>query len=202
MDRKRLIEAIIAIVIGLFFISSYAGYVGLNNGTQAGGSSSTTTTVPRTNYAYGFANATILNFTQEVSVKGTCDNSTAALGRVSNISTSLESNGSVADSFASGSAVQVQMGSMPAVSFYNYSSSVISTTELSCLEFQGTATAQLPQAVNFTISGQHYPLQLSQSMRDYQVPLNLSYTGNTIRLKVFGLVEGNGTIYQINVTRG
>ncbi len=200
MNKKKTLEVVILLVIGAAFVSSYAiSFSGIGT-TRV--SSTTTTVAPSTTYAYGFANAMILNFSNDLQVSPICNDSAGTINEVSNLTLKLEANGSVTNEYSLGSGIDIQTGTMNAGEFYGYASNMLSSNAIKCVEFSGTAFVELPQTINFTISGQKYPLGLSQAMRDYQIPINLSYTGNVILLRVSGLVEGNGTVYQINVSRG
>lgn len=186
------------IIVGIAFISSYAVYLNPVGGTGSSGSS-TTTTVPATNFGFAYANAVIRNYSHNLQIYLTCGNYSGVAGKINNITSALESNNSVSNAQAIGNVVQVQTGTMSARQFYNYESSALNSSALACLGFVGTAYVELPQAVNFTISGQSYPIQLNSSMRVYSIPLNLGYSSNVISLKLNGLIMGNGEPYQITV---
>ncbi len=203
MEKKKLVEVLVAICVGVLFLSSYANFAGSNGIGAPKVNATTTAIVPQTVYAYGFANAMILNYSENLQVGVSCSNSTAVLGIIENITSALESNNLVINTYSTGRTVLVQVGNIGARGFYKYVSSRLNQSTLLCTSFAGTADVELPQSINFTVSGttkQSFPAQLSASMRSNQVPINLSYNGSSIRMKIAALLEANGTVYQLNVT--
>ncbi len=204
--KKQIIEALGAVFIGLIFLSTYLvrGQIG---GTGGGSGTTTTTIMPATVYSYGFANALVANYTNNLQLSVSCagNNTSTVLNRLNSLVSGLQVNNSVINSYNIGDSITVQTGGMGPEALYSYVYAKMNQSALSCVDFQGTADLLLPASLNFTYATstgtQHVSIPLSFAQRNVQFPLSLNYGANTLRVKVVGLIESNGTIYQLNITR-
>ncbi|MCL5008386.1 MAG: hypothetical protein M1156_00660 [Candidatus Marsarchaeota archaeon] len=200
MDKKKAMQVFVSIFVGLLFLSSYAVFVG-SNGSQT--AKTTTTLQVQTFYGFSIVNATILNYSNNLQITATCKNYSGTLNYISNITAALEANGSVANVQNMGDYVLVQTGRTDTEEFYKSVISKMNSSYVACAKFTGNAEIELPPVINFTVAGstsKGYPIQIEQSMRSAQIPLNLSYSENSIKIRIAANLEANGTIYQINIT--
>lgn len=209
MDKKKFIYAAAAIFVGLIYLSTYLVRVDSGNaGSGGSGVSTTVTTVPATVYAYGFANAIVSNFTQNIQFSVSCSSneSSAILNQLNSLFSQLQVNGSVINAYQVSSSVLVQSGAMQPRAIYSYITGQLNSSANSCVNAQGTAVLTLPYAVNMTYQGQgnlqHVEVPIAPNQRQQQFSLALNYTSNTLPVKIIGLLEDNGTIYQLNITKG
>ncbi len=205
MQKKSMAEIILAVLVGLLFISSYSAIGSLSGGNGNSKGSTATTTIPQTVYSYGFANAMILNYTPSLVVNVSCGkNTSSVLTYIDNIVSGLQNNNSVANSYEVGSKILVLSGNMNSRAFYRYVNSALNASSAACTGFQGTVQVSLPAAINFTVSGQQTTRKflepLNATQRIVSMPLGLGYNGNTVYVKVLGLLRTDGSIYQLNVS--
>lgn len=200
-------QVLFAVFLGLIFLSTYAikGEVG---GSVATNPTNTTTTIaPSTAYAFGTANAVILNYSNNLQILVSCGNSSSAvLNFIQNtILPPLQSNNSVQNSYPIGNKILIETGNMAPVKFYKYSISQMNQSSASCSSFLGTANVQLPSPLNLTLTGQQrqsISLPINASTRLRQLPVSLGYNSSTIGVKIAALIESNGAIYELNLTTG
>ncbi|MCL5100770.1 MAG: hypothetical protein M1122_02350 [Candidatus Marsarchaeota archaeon] len=199
MVNKRAAEMVLAIFVAAIFLSSYASLAGTNSNTQS--STTTVVAVPQTFYGVGYANATFEGYNNTLTMVYLCNDSSIYSGSASNLLTGLEINNSIFSYFSSGNNVTVQTNSMDLTSLRSYLVDNMNVSE-NCLTFYYRADILLPSTVTMSISGKQYNIPITQSMNHYSlmVPYNSS-TNKNIRVKIAALVEQNGTIYNLNVTR-
>lgn len=199
MVNKRAAEIVLAIFVAAIFLSSYASLAGTNSNTQS--STTTVVAVPQTFYGVGYANATFEGYNNTLTMVYLCNDSSIYSGSASNLLTGLEINNSIFSYFSSGNNVTVQTNSMDLTSLRSYLVDNMNVSE-NCLTFYYRADILLPSTVTMSISGKQYNIPITQSMNHYSlmVPYNSS-TNKNIRVKIAALVEQNGTIYNLNVTR-
>ncbi|HUB92784.1 MAG TPA: hypothetical protein VL945_02385 [Candidatus Saccharimonadales bacterium] len=203
MNRKNAAMALLALFIGLIFISSYFTLSNLNPGSQQQSQSAAKATVPQTVYGFAFANATITGYNNTMTIVTSCNNSDAAAvaANVSQVVSRLETNNSIYNSYSLGNETLVEAGTLNTESIYKVFSTELNSTALSCITFSASAVIALPAVLNVYVINRTYELAVPASLRTSSVPATLypNMTG-IVPVRVSTLVTNNGTIYSLNVT--
>lgn len=204
MNRKKIIEAIIAIFIGLLFISSYLTIGNVGGGQKTPSPPTQNITKPQTIFAFGNANVMVSGYNNTLVIDVSCNSSlqAGATAEVGNLISELQQNNSIADYYGFGNISTIQPGKMDALHIYTYMTSKFNASVTNCTKFATPVSVLLPPQVNLYISPQYYLLAVPQNLRTRQLDLFLTNNlSSTIPVKVTATVTLNGTIYQLNITR-
>ena len=193
MEKNALVQLALAFFIALIFISSYISLTNYN--TQQ----TTTTIVPSTYFAQGFAEAKIAGYGTTMYFNLTCKNA-KTMGMASNdLSenlTILEDNNSIFNFYASGRSFSVEPGNMSAYQIYSFVNRTLNSTISNCITDSAVTIIGLPSLINMTVGTQILNVIVPQNESNASIVLPLTYTvGTHIKVKVSTLVTSNATIY-------
>ncbi len=193
MERKKLAELVLALLIAATFVSSY---VSLSNYAPKGAA---TTTIPQTVYAQGNANGIITGYGSPILITVACPNSineNATIANVSSVLTSMENNNSVSNVYNANNNFQVASGTLSSYSVYSYFKNSANATRFNCLNVTGPARIALPSSIYMTIGSQSVNLPVNASYQNASISMSLSKNiGTQLKLRVSVLVTVNGTFY-------
>jgi hypothetical protein len=193
VEKSRLVQLALALFVGLIFISSYVSLVNYNS------QQSTTSTIPATYFAQGFANAVVSGYTSPMYFNVTCsDHATASIAgnEISRRLNLLEVNNSVFNFYSSGRNVSVEPGNMSAQQIYSSVTGSMNQSAANCTLAYSTDVISLPAAANFTVGAQNIAVIVPRTQANATIVLPISYgIGSHVRLKLSTLVTANATIY-------
>ncbi|MGC8628864.1 MAG: hypothetical protein ACP5T4_01480 [Candidatus Micrarchaeia archaeon] len=196
MEKRKLLELLGSLFIAFIFLSSYAAFGGGPSGNQK---TKATTTAARQFYGYGFANVSIVNYTNVFTLENFCNGSVA-----NSINTTLQkftNTGAVSDYYSlSPSSFSVEAGNVSAYSLLIYFSNITG----SCAKYTATAKVQLPKAISFYFPSLSRSLNLTipDSYRISSLSINFSRNTSKIPVTVMAFVWQNGTIANMKVNPG
>lgn len=201
-DKKNIAMALLAVLIGLIFLSSYFTLQNLSTGTPQA-PATTKTAQPPTVYGLATANAVVSSYNNTFSVLASCKNSTVAVTtKVGGIISELEQNNSIYNSYTIGNETVVESGIMNTSAEYKFFGSQLNKTAFSCLVFSTDAAVTLPPTLVVYIINKTYTLSVPANLRSSEIPITLSANMTAlVPVRVSTLVTNNGTIYSLNVTR-
>ncbi|MGC8479118.1 MAG: hypothetical protein ACP5M9_00400 [Candidatus Micrarchaeia archaeon] len=212
MEKKKMLQVILSIFIGVIFISSYAVLANLQTSTTSKTASSSNSTLPtaQTIYVSGTSNAIIDNYTGISTISVNCNNTkntNKTNSYLTNKLTQLEGNNSVSTFYQTQNIFNIDLGTLSPLGLYNTISSTYNKTLTSCMAFNAAAQLLVPQYVNFSvntgISGKTQNVQIPIPSTSRDIYLNVSIPTNSIivPITVRALIYQNGTIYQLSITR-
>ncbi len=203
MKKKQITQLILALLVGLMFISSYFTLANLNGSQAQTHAQSKAQAVPSTVYGFGTANAAITGYNGPVQILVGCNSSESApiSTTLSSLLSELESNNSISNSYSIQNQTEIQTGSAGAAQLYSIMASRFNSSAMSCVRFSSQALAALPSTVPLYIVNKTYQISIPQNLSTVQIPV--VFSGNTpkqVPVKISALIELNGTIYSLNVT--
>ncbi len=194
MQKNSLSQLALALFIGLIFISTYISLTNYNSSQQT-----STTTVPPTAFAEGFAEGTIIGYGTPLYFNATCSNTIIQNASITSISNSLDilqKNNSISSFYPSGESIIVAPQNMNAYQINDFINETINATESKCISSFAMTYVRIPGALNLTANGQKILIPVPANSTNESIILNPTYKqGSTIRLKVSTLLTANGTIY-------
>lgn len=203
MEKKQLVQLLLAVFIAVIFLSSYLTLENLNTAGQ-GSHQSKPAPVPQTVYGVGAANAVITGYNSTMTILINCKNSSSsgsASAALNNLVSEMEKNNTIYNSYSLQNETVVQAGNAGSKAIYSAISKSLNATTLSCLTFSSYAELYLPGQMQLYIVNKTYTVLVPQNLSRVQIPMALSSnTPTTVKVKVSALVEFNGTVYSLNVT--
>ncbi len=205
-DRRwrQIALAILALLIGIIFLSSYFTLQNIGGGnTQQ--KQNTTAAAPQTVYGVATANAIITGYSNTTYIAVSCKNASAdssVSSKLSRFVTALEHNNSVYNSYSLPNETVVQAGNMDTTALYGFFRDSFNATSFSCLGFSAAATIQLPASLSVFIVNKSYSLLVPASLRYSQIPVTLTQNmSNVVKVRVSALVTDNGTLYSLSTAK-
>lgn len=192
MQTKQIAELLLALLIGVIFISSYVSTTDYNSQTS-------TTTVPATAYGQSITKVTLAAYSNPMYVNVACKNSSiqnSTMNLVQSNLTALESNDSVLQFYATGTNVSIAAENMTPLQIYTYLQGKAGTNASACLRGYATARLELPSYVNVTVGTQKAGIYLPQSDLNTSIvlPMNNSI-GSKLSAKLSMFITSNATVY-------
>lgn len=203
MANKNIAKVILAILIGVIFLSSYLTLSSLNPGSGSTSTSqSGSSTIPQTIFATATANAMVTGYNNTMATYLHCKNSTAISTKLNSIISSLEQNNSIYNSYSVQNETLIEDGTSNTLVLYSLITNPLNATANSCISLQSSVNVLLPQTLNMSVQSQAYTAVVPSNMRSYSIPIVLSNNNpSVIKVKISALVTQNGTIYSMNVSR-
>jgi hypothetical protein len=199
MDRKKIMQMLLLVFVAVIFLTAYASFDSFNSQQQQ--TSSTTSVVPSTAYASGFANATLSGYENITTVSVTCKAASPLTLSLQSALSGLEANSSVLSYYQSQGQFIIENGNMPVPAFYSYLMSGLNATSRNCTSVLTGINAVLPQVISLEVAGQSYQIPVPEAMRARTVQLPaLTNLSVKVPLKISALLTVNGTLYELNAT--
>lgn len=193
MNRKKIAELIIALLIAAMFVSSYISL------TTYGNQGSATTTVPQTVFGQASATGFITSYQTPLSITVACANSIHNNATITNMSLvlgNMENNNSISNFYNSNNNFQVAGGNITIYQVYTYFQKSPNATRFNCLNFTSPARIYLPPFLNMSIGAQKVEITLNGTQRNVSLTTSLSKGINTkVKLRIGALITSNGTVY-------
>ncbi len=203
MKKKQIKQLILALIVGIMFLSSYFTLSNLNGSQAQAKAHASTPAAPSTVYGFGATNAVITGYNSTVQILVGCNSSqsTAISTTIGNILSRLETNNSISNTYSIQNETEVQTGSVGAAQLYSIMAARLNSSAMSCVRFSSRALAELPGTVSLYIVNKTYQISIPQNLSTVQIPVVFSSnTPRQVPVKVAALIELNGTVYSLNVT--
>ena len=204
MESKKVLQLVIAIIVGMSFIVSLLTFSNLGGNTQGKSQPQKGSSVPPTVYGVGFSNATITGYGDTMNISVGCAPTIAANASsiIGATVAAMERNNSIYNSYSLGNETVVQAGTSGVSSIYSVIRGKLNQSSSACVSFSSEALVALRPSIEMTISNRTFSITIPQNLSEFSVPVTLSDNmSSMIGVRVAALVESNGTAYSLNVTR-